>query len=77
MQQHPRPTTVGVGRGGFDRFREWQLHGRQVKRDVVEYEPFSKEPKSTLDFVTETGDVTMTIPMDIEDFKPETSLLKT
>ncbi|KAF4495145.1 hypothetical protein FAGAP_8727 [Fusarium agapanthi] len=77
MQQHPRPTAVGVGWGGFDRFREWQLHGCQVKRDIVEYKPFSKEPKSTLDFVTETGEVTMTIPMDIEDFKPEPSLLKT
>ncbi|CVK86924.1 uncharacterized protein FMAN_05850 [Fusarium mangiferae] len=77
MQQHPRPAAVGVGWGGFDRFREWQLHGRQVKRDSVEYEPFSKEPKSTLDIVTETGEVTMTIPMDVEDFKPEPSLLKT
>ncbi|KAF4437460.1 hypothetical protein FACUT_5678 [Fusarium acutatum] len=77
LQQYPRPTAVGVGWGGFDRFREWQLHGRQVKRDVVEYEPFSKEPKSTLDFVTKTGELTMTIPMDIEDFKPEPSLLKT
>ncbi|KAI1017013.1 hypothetical protein LB504_006691 [Fusarium proliferatum] len=77
MQQHSRPAAVGVGWGGFDRFREWQLHGRQVKRDSVEYEPFSKEPKSTLDIVTETGEVRMTIPMDVEDFKPEPSLLKT
>ncbi|SCN73479.1 uncharacterized protein FFB20_04358 [Fusarium fujikuroi] len=77
MQQHPRPAGVGVGWSGFDRFREWQLHGRQVERDSVEYESFSKEPKSTLDFVTETGEVTMTIPMDIEEFKPEPSFLKT
>ncbi|KAM0553828.1 hypothetical protein ACHAPJ_007174 [Fusarium lateritium] len=36
VQQHPRPSKIGVEWGGYDRFRGWQLHSRQVKKDMVE-----------------------------------------
>ena len=32
----PRPAGVGAGWGDHDLFREWQIHGRQVKRSMVE-----------------------------------------
>lgn len=49
IQQHPRPAVIGVGWGGYDKFREWQLHGRQVKRDAVKYEHFSHELNPVLE----------------------------
>ncbi|KAH7249888.1 uncharacterized protein BKA55DRAFT_675745 [Fusarium redolens] len=60
--QHPRPLAAGVGWSGHDRFRQFQLHGRHIKRDIVENEPFSKTLQATLTLATETDGATTTIP---------------
>ncbi|KAH7177707.1 hypothetical protein DER46DRAFT_132382 [Fusarium sp. MPI-SDFR-AT-0072] len=77
MMTHPRPSAAGVGWGGHDRFRQWQLHGRHVKRDIVANEPFSKVLEPTIELITEAGEVTRTVATDVKTFAPDPSLLLT
>ncbi|KAF9767049.1 hypothetical protein IL306_000434 [Fusarium sp. DS 682] len=36
QQRYTRPAKIGAGWGDYDRFREWQLHGRRLNVDWVE-----------------------------------------
>ncbi|KKP04464.1 hypothetical protein THAR02_03408 [Trichoderma harzianum] len=66
--QYERPPNVGLGWGDYDRFTEWQSHGRQVTKDMVEKKEWRKDPLAPIDFVDENGEVveTLTIPFTRE-----------
>jgi hypothetical protein len=64
----PRPAGVGASWGDHDLFREWQIHGRQVKRSMVENKEWLKVRESTIEFVPAhdslPGTCGVTIPPD-------------
>lgn len=68
LPKFPRPAGVGAGWGDHDLFREWQIHGRQVKRSMVEDKEWSEVPARTLEFVptddSPAGTRGVTIPLD-------------
>ncbi|KAH7177714.1 hypothetical protein DER46DRAFT_642545 [Fusarium sp. MPI-SDFR-AT-0072] len=68
LLQHQCPSAAGVSSGGHKRFRQWQFHGRYIKHDIVEHEPFSKGLETMLTLATETGGTT-TISTDANPFK--------
>ncbi|KAM6523305.1 hypothetical protein FSOLCH5_003924 [Fusarium solani] len=47
----PRPSRVGAGWGDHDKFREWQLHGRALTKDMVEDKAWAHQEPATLPFV--------------------------
>ncbi|KAI8721796.1 hypothetical protein NCS52_00322100 [Fusarium sp. LHS14.1] len=47
----PRPSRVGAGWGDHDKFREWQLHGRALTKDMVDDKPWAHEEPATLRLV--------------------------
>lgn len=49
--QIPRPSRVGAGWGDHDKFREWQLHGRALTKDMVEDKAWAHQEPATLPFV--------------------------
>ena len=51
LPKFPRPLTVGAGWGGYDQFNEWQYHGRQVKKSMVQEGKWEKTIGSTLSFI--------------------------
>lgn len=63
--QRPRPQTVCVGWGGYDQFTSWQMHGRQIKADMLgdsQDEPsWTTDLMQSVDFVNDTGEVTDTV----------------
>ncbi|KAG9256045.1 uncharacterized protein F5Z01DRAFT_698869 [Emericellopsis atlantica] len=61
---HPRPRGVCVGWGGYDEFIDWQLHGRAVRREMVEHRDYQIPPPENtpmdlppLELVDEDGNV--------------------
>lgn len=51
LSRFPHPPQVGVGWGDYDLFSEWQAHGREVKKSMVEDKEWSKSRASPLVFV--------------------------
>ncbi|KAH8879243.1 hypothetical protein GQ53DRAFT_834304 [Thozetella sp. PMI_491] len=49
-----RPAKVGLGWGDYDRFYEWQSHGRQVKSTMPEKKEWSTDPQAPFTFVSES-----------------------
>ncbi|EEU46747.1 uncharacterized protein NECHADRAFT_77448 [Fusarium vanettenii 77-13-4] len=47
----PRPSRVGAGWGDHDKFREWQLHGRALTKDMTEDKACAHEEPATLQYV--------------------------
>jgi hypothetical protein len=64
----PRPAGVGAGWGDHYLFREWQIHGRQVRRSMVENKEWHRVPERTIEFVpardSPAGTRGVTIPLD-------------
>ncbi|KFA80292.1 hypothetical protein S40288_05880 [Stachybotrys chartarum IBT 40288] len=57
IHAHPRPAGVSLGWGGYDKFTHWQSHGRQIKKDMVEDEEWSKDLLAPIIRVNEAGEV--------------------
>ena len=77
----PRPAGVGAGWGDHDLFREWQIHGRQVKRSMVEDKEWRKDIEGSFEFVpspdSPAGTRGVTIPPDeavTDKFRDEEAL---
>lgn len=51
IPKFPRPAGIGAGWGDFDLFRQWQIHGRQVRAEMVENKERSKLPEKTFQYV--------------------------
>ncbi|KAI8675547.1 hypothetical protein NCS57_00456100 [Fusarium keratoplasticum] len=49
-QKYTRPSKVGAGWGDYDRFREWQLHGRRVEVDWVDKKRWDPENGNEIQF---------------------------
>ncbi|KAM0209797.1 hypothetical protein ACHAQI_006261 [Fusarium lateritium] len=60
--RHGRPAGVGLGWGGFDRFREWQQFGRQVSKSMFEEKEWQKPNDAIAMFKSEKGDGIYVIP---------------
>ena len=84
IPKFPRPAGIGAGWGDFDLFRQWQIHGRQVKGEMVEDKERSKLPEKTFQCVpardSPAGTPGMTFTIDdavLEETKPDEKLPKT
>ena len=84
MPKFPRPAGIGAGWGDFDLFLQWQIHGRQVKGEMVENKEWSKLPEKTFQYVpardSPAGTPGMTFTIDdavLEETKRDEKLPKT
>ncbi|KAF5592290.1 hypothetical protein FPANT_5449 [Fusarium pseudoanthophilum] len=50
---YKRPPGVGLGWGDFDRFYEWQLHGRKVQKSMVRAQRFQQSNYPHVTFISE------------------------
>ena len=66
---HPRPASVCLGWGGYDKYTDWQSYGRRIDRKWVEMEGWSKDRQAPVNFVDESDKVVETIksPFKKED----------
>lgn len=64
---YPRPDNVGLGWGGYDKLAHWQASGRQVTKDMMEEEEASTDIEAALEFVNESDEPILTVPVQIRD----------
>lgn len=82
MELWPRPPGVGAGWGDYSLYREWQIHGRLVKKEwvkpgnwkkvdgsIIEFVPSPDSPPGTAGF---TFNVQLDGPVDDDSKLPET-----
>ncbi|KAH6981067.1 hypothetical protein BKA56DRAFT_686125 [Ilyonectria sp. MPI-CAGE-AT-0026] len=72
LEKFARLGSVGAGWGDHDLFREWQLHGRQVKKSMAEDKEWHKVNKDVVEFTPASDSAAGTqgesIMMDLERF---------
>lgn len=72
LEKFARPGSVGAGWGDHDLFREWQLHGRQVKKSMVVDKQWREVNKEVVEFApasdSAAGTQGKSVVMDLERF---------
>ncbi|KAH7127457.1 hypothetical protein EDB81DRAFT_889255 [Dactylonectria macrodidyma] len=72
FMQHPRPTDVCLGWGGYDQYTHWQRSGRHIKKETVKKEKWSTDRMAPVNFVNESGEMVDTVlpALELEDLPP-------
>lgn len=58
---------IGLGWGGYDKLAQWQASGRQVTKDMMEEEEWTMDVRAPLEFVNESDEPILTVPVEISD----------
>ncbi|KAG5745821.1 hypothetical protein H9Q72_011211 [Fusarium xylarioides] len=76
IEKYGRPEGISAGWGGYDRFLQWQRHGRHVKTAMVENETDHSSNLPSANIVMESTDQKLLVPTYDKHLQPSAKLMK-